>query len=592
MRYVGENPVWVASSCSAGHERAGGVDELVGGGEQRRVQLRALEVQPGAGARALLQRGDDAERAEEAVVVVLVAHHAGHRRVAGAAALVEQTAEARQQRGEALEVGLRAPRAPPGQVAVDEVGVDRPQLLGPEPEALGLARPEVVHDDVGPPASSSAIRWPSGDLRSMHRLRLPRCEASNGSGSGRIGSPPSGSILMTSAPRSERIFGAVRGGEEAGEVDDGDALERCAERRRRAAPVAAPADGAPRRPARRSGRRRRRAPAPAGAATGSTPLKRIGGPTWRSGPRSGSSTSTQQPGELDLVVEQRLAGPVHGDGGDVGGVEQLDPLVARAGPQRGGHPADELELVVGERHAHLGLADDGGDAVAQAEEVHHPLEPALAAGVQHQVLAVGGRRTGRAGCGCGRTPPASRTGRGTTCPGLVPPPVHRALGEHAVEQRDVDALAQPGDAAGADGGQRADRGRAGRCRRARSDGRGTSVPGGGRAARPSSPSGPRRAPRSAGRSTCGPSMPYPLSRQCTSARELGRQRLVVETGPVGVGPVGRRDQDVGRPAAVGAVARPRPASTGRGGCSTCRGPTPCGLSPSQAGSSRRPAARA
>jgi hypothetical protein len=164
--------------------------------------------------------------------------------------------------------------------------------------------------------------------------------------------------------------------------------------------------------------------------------------------------------ELHLLVEQDLGRAQHRQGGQVGLVEQLHPLVARTGGEGlGGQLASRVVLLVVEGHRHLRTAD-GLDHVAHAEDVHGPLEAALATGVDHQVLAVAAQEE------VGDDPvateallgPAPRQVRHVV---RVPPPVHGALGHHAVEQGGVDVLALTCQVAGPEGAEDADGGQEG-----------------------------------------------------------------------------------------------------------------------------------
>src|SRR5687768_14077219 len=94
----------------------------------------------------------------------------------------------------------------------------------------------------------------------------------------------------------------------------------------------------------------------------------------------------------------------------------------------------------------------GPYALTEPENLHGSLEGPLSASVDHEVLAVlaleeVGNDSGPAEPLLGSRP--SEVGDVA----LVPPPVHRALGDDAVEQRDVDVLAMAADAPGSQGGQ-------------------------------------------------------------------------------------------------------------------------------------------
>ena len=141
----------------------------------------------------------------------------------------------------------------------------------------------------------------------------------------------------------------------------------------------------------------------------------------------------------DLVVGEHLLGAQHREGGEVGGVEQLDPLVARPGAERlGGEVAGGVVLLVVQRRRHLDPTDIADD-VAEAEQVHHPLEPALSPGVDHQVLAVAALEQVGDQAVAPESLLVTRLGQ-VRLVVLVEPPVHRAHRQRTVEQRRVDEL--------------------------------------------------------------------------------------------------------------------------------------------------------
>ena len=106
------------------HRVAVGVEVLLGGDEQAGVQMRALDVLPFAGAGTVLEGEEDGDGTEEAVVVVLVAHDPTDGTAPFTCPLVQQTGEPRDERGEALQIGLRTGRPEAREVAVHQVGLE------------------------------------------------------------------------------------------------------------------------------------------------------------------------------------------------------------------------------------------------------------------------------------------------------------------------------------------------------------------------------------------------------------------------------------------------------------------------------------
>ena len=82
------------------------------------------------------------------------------------------------------------------------------------------------------------------------------------------------------------------------------------------------------------------------------------GPTWRRGRPAVVGELDDDVGEADLLVEEHLGRAQHGQRGEVGGVEEVQPLLPRPARERlrrqlpGG-----VVLVVVERHRHLRSVD-------------------------------------------------------------------------------------------------------------------------------------------------------------------------------------------------------------------------------------------
>ena len=174
-------------------------------------------------------------------------------------------------------------------------GSDRAHRAVVDAEPLGHAGPQVVLDDVGARHERRARAGrASGCLRSAAIARLPRLAPSKISAAGASGRRRAPSTLITSAPRSDSSRCAVGRGEERGEVDDPDAVQRGGQRRRR--PATGRAGPPPRQPPRADlvavgVERRRRA---ARSRPASRTAARVG-PTTSIGPSAGSSRAATMP---------------------------------------------------------------------------------------------------------------------------------------------------------------------------------------------------------------------------------------------------------------------------------------------------------
>ena len=110
-------------------------------------------------------------------------------------------------------VGVRAALVVARCEGVDEVGLDACELFVGRDPALGGFRPHVVHDGVGAATSRASTVRDSGRFRSIASERLLRLkpmklapiERERPGRTVRKRSPCSGSILMTSAPRSPSV---------------------------------------------------------------------------------------------------------------------------------------------------------------------------------------------------------------------------------------------------------------------------------------------------------------------------------------------------------------------------------------------------
>ena len=161
--------------------------------------------------------------------------------------------------------------------------------------------------------------------------------------------------------------------------------------------------------------------------------------------------------ELDLLVEQDLARLQHGQRGDVGRLEQFDPLGARLLLEGVEYlDARDLIFVLGQRHRHLRPLHRP-NAIAEAEDVERRLEAARA-GVDLKELAVAAFE--HAGDEADVAEAVERAGialldvRDAV---FLPPVVHRALREEGVEQRGLHLLPRADRAARTHGGERRDR---------------------------------------------------------------------------------------------------------------------------------------
>ena len=328
------------------------VEALLGRDEEARVQVGALHVLPLARAGAVLEGQQHRHGAEEAVVVVLVAHHPPDRRVALARALVEQAGEARDQGGEALEGRLRARRPEAREVAVDEVGADPHQVGVADAELLGLAGAEVVHHHVGGGDEAGDDLAPGGRLEVDGEVPLAAVAGLEQVGHGAHLVARQRLDLDHVGAEVAQQLGAVGRREEAAEVEHAQTF-RARGRRWLALPPRPPRDGA--RPASSSsrgvvgsdGRRGRRACGRRGRELhdrtdlAQRPPGRVG-------------ELDDHVGELHLLVEQDLGRAQHRQGGQVGLVEQLHPLVAGPGGEGlGGQLARRVVLLVVEGHRHL-----------------------------------------------------------------------------------------------------------------------------------------------------------------------------------------------------------------------------------------------
>ena len=206
----------LATRHGAGAEKA---DELVREQRERRLVERDLERAAGAGALALVQRGDHAERRPDPGAEVDQRHADAHRRPVVLAGDAHDPRRGLQQRVVARLVAQRAARAERADRAVDEPRVARSAASsGPKPCLLGRARPEALDEHVravGEPEQRP--RGPRGSPRSTASERLPAFEArniapspsTNGRPQARAWSPASGSTLTTSAPSAASSCVAV-----------------------------------------------------------------------------------------------------------------------------------------------------------------------------------------------------------------------------------------------------------------------------------------------------------------------------------------------------------------------------------------------
>jgi hypothetical protein len=144
--------------------------------EDLRLQERGLHPLALARAGPLLQRDQDAERAEEAGGEVGQRNSDAHRPLAGQAGDRHEAAHALGDLVEARPRAVGAVLAEAGDAGVDDPGIDRPEIGIGDAEAVLHVGAEVLDDDVGPGDQALEERDAGGRLQIQGQRALVAVE--------------------------------------------------------------------------------------------------------------------------------------------------------------------------------------------------------------------------------------------------------------------------------------------------------------------------------------------------------------------------------------------------------------------------------